>query len=61
MLEQRCSCTVKGVFVDLLNDCVIIIFQVDMYKDVLVSCGHVLDKDPNNIKALYRSGKVIIF
>ena len=32
--------------------------QVELFKEVLESCGNVLKKDPDNVKALFRSGKV---
>lgn len=32
--------------------------QVDLLKEALKSCEDVLQRDPNNVKALFRAGKV---
>lgn len=35
--------------------------QVELFTEVLESCANVLKKDPDNVKALFRSGKVRMY
>ena len=48
------------LYTQLLTDMVLCIGQVEKYSDALASTRLVLQADPNNVKALYCSGKVSV-
>lgn len=49
---------VGGILIDLLTLFHLLILQVEMYKESQGACQKVLEKEPNNVKALFRYGKV---
>ena len=67
MSQQPSCCPAQGDHVDVtsLLSCTAYMYlnctgQVEMYPEVLVSTRLVLEADHNNVKALYRSGKVSV-